>query len=114
MYLKNLEKVCFRTHVEARADSRQMQIPAKCTRADQSVHAQSYHSICRSYMPDGKQDTCIRKIFKLSIMLTSPAVRYAPAAIEIEPSAISTGNWVVLRWDRGGFAVGNFAVAEEA
>ena len=105
MYFKNIEKVCICTRVEACADSRQMQIPAKCTRADQSVHAQSYHSICRSYMPDGKQDTCILKIFKLSIMLTSPAVRYAPAAIEFEPSVISTGNWVVLRWDRGGFAV---------
>ena len=46
--------------VKARGGSRQMQIPAKWTRADQSVHAQSYHSICRSYTPDGKQDTCIR------------------------------------------------------
>ena len=94
-------------HVKARADSRQMQIPAKYTRADQSLHAQSYHSICRSYKPDGKQDTCIRKFSKLSIMLTSPVVRYAS-------SAISTGNWVVLWWDRGGFAVGKIAVAEEA
>ena len=91
-----------------------MQIPAKCTNADQSVHAQSCHSICRLYMPDGKQDRCILKISKLSIRLTSPAVRYAPAAIEIEPSAISTGNWMVLRWDRGLFAVGKFGVAEEA
>ena len=82
--------------------------------ADQSVHAQSYHSICLSYTPDGKQDTCIRKFSKLSIMLTSPAVRYALAAVKIEPSAISTGNWVVLWWDRGGFAVGKIAVAEEA
>ena len=92
--------------VKARADSRQMQIPAKCTHADQSVHAQSYHSICRSFTPDGKQDTCIRKFSKLSIMLTSPAVRFALAAVKIEPSAISTGNWVVLWWDPGGFAVG--------
>ena len=61
---------------------------------DQSVHVQSYHSICCSYTSDGKQDSCIRKIYKLSIMLTSPAVRYAPAPVEIEPSAISTGNWV--------------------
>ena len=87
---------------------------AKCTRVDQFVHAQSYHSICRLYMPDGKQDTCIRKISMLSIILTSPAVRNAPAGVEIEPSAISTGNWVVLRWDRSGFAVGKIAVAEEA
>ena len=87
-----------------------MQIPAKWTRADQSVHAQSYHSICRSYKPDGKQDTCKRKSSKLSIMLTSPAVLYALAAVKIEPSAISTGNWVVLWWDRGGFAVGKIAV----
>ena len=100
--------------VKAHADSRQMQIPAKCTRADQSVHAQSYHSICGSYTPDGKQDTCIRKFSKLSIMLTSPAVRYALDAVKIESSAISTGNWVVLGWDRGGFAVGKIAVAEEA
>ena len=78
------------------------------------MHAQSYHSICRSYTPDGKQDTCMRKFSKLSIMLMSLAVRYAPAAVEIEPSPISTGNWVVLRWDRGGFAVGKIAVAEEA
>ena len=69
-----------------------MQIPAKWTRADQSVHVQSYHSICRSYTPDGKQDTCIRKFSKLSIILTSPAVPYALAAVKIEPSAISTGN----------------------
>ena len=69
-----------------------MQIPAKWTRADQSVHAQSYHSICLSYTPDGKQDTCIRKVSKLSIILTSPAVPYAFAAVKIEPSAISTGN----------------------
>ena len=76
-----------------------MQIPAKWTRADQSLHAQSYHSICRSYTPDGKQDTCIRKFSKLSIILTSPAVPYALAAVKIEPSAISTGkagNHVVL------------------
>ena len=39
-------------NVNARAGSRQMQIPAKWTRADQSVHAQSYHSIYRSYTPD--------------------------------------------------------------
>ena len=101
-------------HVIARADSRQMQIPAKWTRADQSVHAHSYHSICRSYTPNGKQDTCIRKFSTLSIMLTSPAVPYALAAVKIEPSAISTGNKVVLRWDGGGFAVGKIAVAEEA
>ena len=69
-----------------------MQIPAKWTRADQSVHAQSYDSICRSYMPDGKQNTCIRKFSKLSIMLTSPAVPYALAAVKTEPSAIFTGN----------------------
>ena len=67
-----------------------MQIPAKWTRADQSVHGQSY-SICRLYTPDGKQDTCIWKFSKLSIMLRSPAVRYA-LAVKIEPSAISTGN----------------------
>ena len=84
-----------------------MQIPAKCTHADRS-----YHSICHSYTPDGKQDTCIGKMSKLPIMLMSPAVRYALAAVEIEPSAISIGNWVVLRWDRGGFAVGNIAVAD--
>ena len=90
--------------VKARADSRQMQTSAKCTHADQSVHAQFYHSICRSYTLDGKQDTCIRKFSKLSVMLTSPAVRYALAAVKIEPSANSTGNWVVLWWDRGGFA----------
>ena len=90
-----------------------MQIPAKWTRADQSVHAQSYHSICRSYTPDGKQDTCIRKFSKLSIMLTSPAVPYALAAVKIEPSAISTGNYVVLWWARGGFAVGKIAVSGE-
>ena len=78
------------------------------------MHAQSYHSIFRSYTPDGKQDTCIRKISKLSIMLTSPAVPYALAAVKIEPSAISTGNKVVLWWDRGGFAVGKIAVAGEA
>ena len=47
-------------------------------------------------------------------MLTSPAVQYVPVAVEIEPSAISTGNWVALWWDRGGFAVGKIAVAEEA
>ena len=70
-----------------------MQIPAKWTRADQSVHAQSFHSICRSYTPDGKQDTCIRKFSKLSIMLTSPAVPYELAAVKTEPSAISTGNY---------------------
>ena len=98
--------------VKARADSRQMQIPAKCTRVDQSVHAQSYHSICRSYMPDGKQDTCIQKFSKLSIMLSSPAVPYALAVVKIETSAISTGNLVVLWWDRGGFVVGKIAVAE--
>ena len=69
-----------------------MQITAKWTSADQSdsVHAQSYHSICRSYTPDGKQDTCIRKFSWLSIMLTSLAVLYALAAVKIEPSAIST------------------------
>ena len=100
--------------VKARADSRQMQIPAKCRRADQAVRAQSYHSICCSYTPDGKQDTCIRKFSELSIMLTSPAVRYALAAVKTGPSAISTGNWVVLWWDRGGFVVGKIAVAEEA
>ena len=100
--------------VKARADSRQMQIPAKCTRADQSVHAQSYHSICRSYTSDGKQDTYIRKFSKLSIMLTSQAIRYALAAVKIEPSAISKGNLVVLWWDRGGFAASKIAVAEEA
>ena len=94
--------------------SKQAQIPAKCTLADQSVHAQSYHSICCLYTRDGKQDTCIRKFSKLSIMLMSPAVRYALAAVKIEPSATSTGNWVVLWWDRGGFAVGKIAVAEEA
>ena len=91
-----------------------MQIPAKWTRANQSVHAQSYHSICGSYTPDGKQNTCIRKFSKLSIMLTSPAVPYALAAVKIEPSAIFTGNEVVLWWDRGGFAVGKIAVAGEA
>ena len=91
-----------------------MQISAKWTHADQSVHAQSYHSICCSYTPDGKQDTCIRKFSKLSIMLTSPAVPYALAAVKIEPSAISTGNSVVLWWDRGGFAVGKIAVAGDA
>ena len=91
-----------------------MQIPTKWTRADQSVHAQSYHSICRSYTPDGKQDTCTRKFSKPSIILTSPAVPYALAAVKSEPSAISTGNYVVLRWDRGGFAVGKIAVAGEA
>ena len=90
--LKTIEKVYFRMRVKARAGSRQMQIPAKWTRADQSVHAQSYHSICRSYTPDGKQDTSIQKFFKLSIMLTSPAVPHALAAVKIEPSAISTGN----------------------
>ena len=76
-----------------------MQIPAKWTRADQSVHAQSYHSICRSYTPDGKQDTYIRKFSKLSIILTSPAVPYALAAVTIEPSAL--GGFVV-GWRRGG------------
>ena len=91
-----------------------MQIPAKCTRADLSVHGQSHHSIWRSYTPDGKQDTCIRQFSKLSVMLTSPAVRYALDAVKIEPSAISTGKWVVLWWDRDGFAVGKIAVAEEA
>ena len=91
-----------------------MQIPAKWTRADQSVHAQSYHNICRSYTPDGKQDTCVRKFSKLSIMLTSPAVLYALAAVNIEPSAISTGNWVVLWWDCGGFAVDKIAVPGRA
>ena len=91
-----------------------MQNPAEWTRADQSVHAQSYHSICRLYTPDGKQDTRIRKFSKLSIVLTSPAVPYALAAVKIEPSAISTGNYVVLWWDRGGFAVGKIAVAGEA
>ena len=100
--------------VKARADSRQMQIPAKWSRADQSVHAQSYHSICRSYTPDGKQDICIRKFSKLSIMLTSPAVPYALAAVKIEPLQFLQ----VTRWfcggDRGGFAVGKIAVAEEA
>ena len=100
--------------VLARADSSHMQIPTKCTCADQSVHAQSYHSVCRLYMPGGKQDTCIRKISKLSIMLTSPAVRYAPAVVEIEPSMLSTGNWVLLQWDRGGFAEGKIVVEEEA
>ena len=89
---KTIEKVCFRMRVKARADSRQMQIPAKWTRADQSVHAQSYHSICRSYTPDGQQDTCLQKFSKLSIMLTSPAFPYALAEVKIEPSAISTGN----------------------
>ena len=69
-----------------------MQIPAKWTLADQSVHAQSYLGICRSYTPDGKQDTCIRTFSKLSIILTSPAVSYALAAVKIEPSAISAGN----------------------
>ena len=91
-----------------------MQISAKWTRADQSVHAQSYHSICRSYTTDGKQDTCIRKFSKLSIILTSPAVPYALAAVKIEPSAVSTRNKMVLWWDRGGFAVGKIAVAGEA
>ena len=100
--------------VKARADSRQMQIPAKCTRADQSVHALSYHSNCRSYSPDGKQDTCIRKFSKLSIMLTSPAVRYALDAVKIEPSAISTGNWVVCGGIAVGLRRGKIAVAEEA
>ena len=69
-----------------------MQIPAKWTRADQSVHAQSFHSIRRSYTSDGKQDTCIRKFSKLSIMLTSLAVPYALAVVKIEPCAISTGS----------------------
>ena len=69
-----------------------MQIPAKWTHVDQSVHAQSNHRICRSYTPDGKQDTCIGKFSKLSIVLTSPAVAYALAAVKIEPSAIFTGN----------------------
>ena len=50
------------------------------------------HSICRSHTPDGKQDTCIRKFSKLSIMLTSPAVPYALTAVKIEPFAISAGN----------------------
>ena len=81
-----------------------MQIPAKWTRADQSVHSQSYHSICRSYTPDGKQDTCMRKFSKLSITLTSPAVPYALPAVKIEPSA---GNSVVLWGDK-------IAVAGEA
>ena len=99
--------------IKARADSSQMQSPTKCTRADQLVHAQSY-SICHSYTPDGNQDTCIRKFSKLSIMLTSPAVRYALDAVKIEPSAISTGNWVVLWWDLGEFVVGKIAVAKEA
>ena len=59
--------------------------PGRYDQVDQSVHVQSYHSSCLSYTSDGKQDSCIRKIYKLSIMLASPAVRYAPAAVEIEP-----------------------------
>ena len=55
-----------------------------------------------------------KEFSKLSIMLTSPAVPYALAAVKIEPSAIFTGNYVVLWWDRGGFAVGKIAVAGEA
>ena len=69
-----------------------MQIPAKWTRADQSVHAQSYHSICRSYTPDGNKIHVYGNISKLSIILTSPAVPYALAAVKIDTSAISTGN----------------------
>ena len=55
-----------------------------------------------------------KEFSKLSIMLTSPAVPYALAAVKIEPSAIFTGNYVVLWWDRGGFAVGKIAAAGEA
>ena len=79
-----------------------MQNTAKWTRADQSVHAESYHSICRSYTPDGKQDTCIRKFSKLSIILTSPAVLYALAAVKIEPMRFLQ----VTRWFCGGIAAG--------